>query len=70
VVLKIWGISFKRTIDEIEYDIKSYSCTLLNKLIALEEKNLGQIVEVEFGDLIDYRERKDIQTLYKKMFSI
>jgi len=37
---------------------------------ALEDKNLEQIVEVEFGDLIDYRERQDIQTLYKKMFSI
>jgi len=37
---------------------------------ALEDKNLEQIVEVEFGDLIDYRERKDIQMIYKEIFEI
>ena len=37
---------------------------------ALEDKKLEQIVEVEFGDLIDYRERKDIQTIYKDIFEI
>jgi len=37
---------------------------------ALNNKNLKQTVEVEFGDLIDCRERKDIQMIYKKIFSI
>jgi len=37
---------------------------------ALDDKNLEQTVEVEFGDLIDYRERKDIQMIYKEIFSI
>jgi len=37
---------------------------------ALNNKNLEQTVEVEFGDLIDYRERKDIQKIYKEIFSI
>jgi len=37
---------------------------------ALDDKKIEQIVEVEFGDLIDYRERKDIQMIYKKIFSI
>jgi len=37
---------------------------------ALDDKKLEQTIEVEFGNLIDYRERKDIQTLYKEIFSI
>ena len=43
-----------------------------NKVLgaALENKNLEQTIEVEFADLIDYKERADIQTIYKKMFGI
>ena len=37
---------------------------------ALKDKDLEQIIEVEFGDFIDYKERKDIQILYKEIFSI
>ena len=37
---------------------------------ALDDKKLEQTIEVEFGNLIDYRERKDIQMIYKKIFSI
>jgi len=37
---------------------------------ALNDKKLEQTVEVEFGDLIDYRERQDIQKIYKDIFSI
>ncbi|CAA6818655.1 MAG: 1-acyl-sn-glycerol-3-phosphate acyltransferase (EC [uncultured Sulfurovum sp.] len=37
---------------------------------ALENKNLKQTLEIEFGGLIDYKERGNIQTIYKKMFAI
>jgi len=49
-----------------------YIRTHTNKALgnALEDKKLEQIVEVEFGDLIDYREREDIQTIYKDIFEI
>jgi len=49
-----------------------YIRTHTNKALgnALEDKKLEQIVEVEFGDLINYRERKDIQTIYKDIFEI
>ena len=49
-----------------------YICTHTDKALgnALEDKNLEQIVEVKFGDLIDYRERKDIQMIYKEIFEI
>lgn len=49
-----------------------YIRTHTNKALgdALEDKNLEQTLEIEFGDLIDYKERGNIQTIYKKMFEI
>ena len=37
---------------------------------ALNDKNLEQIVSIEFGDMIDYKERGNIQEIYEKMFNI
>ncbi|CAA6804767.1 MAG: 1-acyl-sn-glycerol-3-phosphate acyltransferase (EC [uncultured Sulfurovum sp.] len=37
---------------------------------ALDKKDLSQTLKVEFGDLITYKERGDIQAIYRKMFEI
>jgi len=37
---------------------------------ALDNKDEAQTLEVEFGDIIDYKERGDIQQRYKEMFHI
>lgn len=37
---------------------------------ALDNKDEAQTLEVEFGDIIDYKERGDIQQRYKEMFYI
>ncbi len=49
-----------------------YIRTNTNKVLgnALQDKTLNQTVEVEFGDLIDYKERGDIESSYKEMFRI
>ncbi len=49
-----------------------YIRTHTNKVLgdALESKKLQQNIEVEFGELIDYKERGNIQEIYKKMFLI
>jgi 1-acyl-sn-glycerol-3-phosphate acyltransferase len=49
-----------------------YIRTHTNKALgdALEDKKLEQTLEVEFGDIIDYKERGNIQIIYKKMFEI
>ena len=49
-----------------------YIRTHTNKVLgaALENKALDQTIEIEFGDLIDHKEREDIQEIYKKMFEI
>ncbi len=38
--------------------------------VALNEKNIEQTVTIEIGDEIDYKEKRDIQELYKEMFKI
>lgn len=47
-----------------------YIHTHSNKVLAnaLEDKHLKQTIEVEFGDLIAYNERENIEEIYKKMF--
>ena len=49
-----------------------YIRTHTNKALgnALENKNSEQLIEVEFGDLIEYKERGNIQAIYKEMFGI
>jgi len=37
---------------------------------ALADKNLEQTMTLEFGDIIDYKERENIQDIYKKMFKL
>ncbi|CAA6805814.1 MAG: 1-acyl-sn-glycerol-3-phosphate acyltransferase (EC [uncultured Sulfurovum sp.] len=49
-----------------------YIRTHTNKALgnALEDKNSEQLIEVEFGDLIEYKERGNIQAIYKEIFGI
>ena len=37
---------------------------------ALNKKNFEQTITIEIGDEIDYKEKRDIQELYKEMFNI
>ncbi len=37
---------------------------------ALADKNLEQTITIEIGELIDYKERGNIQNIYEKMFGI
>ncbi len=61
-------IALKSKLPILPVYIRSHS----NKVLAnaLEDKDLEQTVEIEFGELIDYKERTDIQTIYKEMFRI
>jgi 1-acyl-sn-glycerol-3-phosphate acyltransferase len=38
--------------------------------VALNKKNIEQMITIEIGDEISYREKSNIQELYKKMFNI
>jgi 1-acyl-sn-glycerol-3-phosphate acyltransferase len=38
--------------------------------VALNEKNVEQTITIKIGDEISYREKRDIQELYKEMFNI
>jgi len=61
-------IALKNKIPILPVYIRTHSNKVLGD--ALEDKSLNQTIEVEFGDLIDYKEREDIQEIYKKMFEI
>jgi len=37
---------------------------------ALNDKNIEQTITIEFGDIIDYKERGNIQEMYRKMFEL
>ena len=38
--------------------------------VALNERNIEQTISIEIGDEIDYKEKRNIQELYKEMFNI
>lgn len=59
-------IALKNRLPILPVYIRSHSNKALGD--ALENKTLQQTLEVEFGELIDYKEREDIQLIYKKMF--
>ena len=61
-------IALKNRLPILPVYIRSHTDKALGN--ALEDKTLEQTLEVEFGDLIDYKERKDIQSIYKEMFEI
>lgn len=61
-------IALKNKIPILPVYIRTHSNKVLGD--ALEDKSLKQTIEVEFGELIDYKERANIQTIYEKMFEI
>ncbi len=61
-------IALKNRLPILPVYIRSHSNKVLGN--ALENKNLEQTIEVEFGDLITYNERENIEEIYKKMFSL
>lgn len=59
-------IALKNRLPILPVYIRTHTDKVLEK--ALKNKNLEQEIEVEFGELIDYKERGNIQEIYKKMF--
>ncbi len=59
-------IALKNKLPILPVYIRTHTDKVLEK--ALKNKNLEQEIEVEFGELIDYKERGNIQEIYKKMF--
>jgi 1-acyl-sn-glycerol-3-phosphate acyltransferase len=37
---------------------------------SLNDKHANQVVSIEIGDMIDYKEKRNIEELYKEMFGI
>jgi len=61
-------IALKNRLPILPVYIRSHTNKALAK--ALEHTNEEQTLEVEFGELIDYRVREDIQKIYKEIFDI
>lgn len=59
-------IALKNRLPILPVYIRTHSNKVLGN--ALNDKALEQTIEVEFGDLIKYNERENIEEMYKKMF--
>jgi len=61
-------IALKNRLPILPVFIRTHTHTVLGKSLA--KKNEIKTVIIEIGDLIDYKERGNIQEIYKKMFNI
>jgi len=61
-------IALKNRLPILPVYIKSHTNKALGN--ALIDTKKEQIIEVEFGDIIDYKERANIQEIYKKTFNL
>ena len=61
-------IALKNRLPILPVYIRTHSNKVLGD--SLKDANLEQSIEVEFGNVINYKERDNIQLIYKKMFSI
>jgi len=61
-------IALKNRLPILPVFIRSHTNKALGN--ALVHTKTEQVIEVEFGDIIDYKERRNIQDIYKKMFNI
>jgi 1-acyl-sn-glycerol-3-phosphate acyltransferase len=61
-------IALKNRLPILPVYIRSHTNKALGN--ALNDSTKEQTLEVEFGNLIDYKEREDIQKIYKNMFGI
>ena len=61
-------IALKNRLPILPVFIKSHTNKVLGN--ALVDTKTEQVIEVEFGDMIEYKERGNIQDIYKKMFKL
>jgi 1-acyl-sn-glycerol-3-phosphate acyltransferase len=61
-------IALKNRLPILPVYIKTHTDEVLGT--ALNNKNINQTVTIEIGDMIDYKEKRNIEELYKKMFEI
>ena len=61
-------IALKNRLPILPVFIKTHTNEALGN--ALEDKNIEQSISIEFGEMIDYKERGNIQELYKEMFGL
>ena len=61
-------VALKNRLPILPVYIRSHTNKALGK--ALTDSSEKQTLEVEFGELIDYKERTNIQEIYRKMFGI
>lgn len=61
-------IALKNRIDILPVFIKTNANAILKEAIEKRTKNLE--IEIEIGDLIDYKDKTSLETLYKNQFNI
>jgi len=61
-------IALKNRLPILPVFIRTHTDEVLGK--SLDDKNVHQSVTIEIGDMIDYKEKRNIEELYKKMFAI
>ena len=61
-------IALKNRIDILPVFIKTNANEILKEAIEKRTKNLE--IEIEIGDLIDYKDKTSLEALYKKQFNI
>jgi len=61
-------IALKNRLPILPVFIRTHTHTALGASLA--KKNINKTVSIEIGDVIDYKERGNIQEIYKKMFNI
>lgn len=61
-------IALKNRLPILPVFIRTHSDEVLGT--SLNEKDIDQTVTIEIGDIIDYKEKRNIEELYKEMFKI
>ncbi len=61
-------IALKNRLPILPIFIRTHTDEVLGK--SLNNKDIHQTVTVEIGDMIEYREKRNIEELYKKMFQL
>ena len=61
-------IALKNRLPILPVYIRTHTDEVLG--VSLNQKNSNQTVTIEIGDIIDYREKRNIESLYKEMFGI
>jgi 1-acyl-sn-glycerol-3-phosphate acyltransferase len=61
-------IALKNRLPILPVYIRTHTDEVLGK--SLNDKNANQTVTIEIGDMIDYKEKRNIEELYREMFQI